>query len=67
MYSHNDGMTVGIAEKYRDQGIRRPWIFQGARPEAKRKDARERPESLNHGNECTFVETLTEPSDTEEG
>ena len=60
-------MTVGIAEKHCNQGIRRPWIFQGARPEAKRKNARERPESLDHGNERTFVDIFAEPSDTKEG
>lgn len=67
MYSHNYGMAVGIAEKRRNQSIRGLWIFQDARPEAKRENTRKGPKSLNHGNELSFVDTLAEPSDAEEG
>ena len=48
VYSHNDGVTVGIAKKHRNQGICRPLLLQGVRPESKRYNARQRPNSLRH-------------------
>lgn len=59
-------MAIWVAEQYGHQRKCRPCLDYRAFPDPQGDDARERPDRLQHRDECTLSDRLTEVRDADE-